>query len=86
MDVFPTRLPAYPPFVAGLCSNADKLDARATDPKTRPWSTHPSRRGTPRQISQQFRVSSPPPRSGSAFAPMTAEAVALFGAAKAALI
>jgi hypothetical protein len=27
-------------MTAGLCSNADKLDARATDPKTRPQARH----------------------------------------------
>jgi hypothetical protein len=43
-------------MTAGLFSNADKLNARATDPKTRPRTTHPSRSAVPRKFSQEFRI------------------------------
>jgi hypothetical protein len=42
--------------VVGLCSNADKLDARATDPKTRPSPRHQPRPGVPRHFSENFRL------------------------------
>jgi hypothetical protein len=75
-------------MTVGLCSNADKLDARATDPKTRPQPRHAPHSGVHRRFSQEFRMFSPTPRSGSSFAliPVSGiayhvEGVAPFGAA-----
>jgi hypothetical protein len=40
--------------VAGLCSNADKLDARATDPKTRLHPRHARQSGIPTNLLRIF--------------------------------
>jgi hypothetical protein len=41
---------------AGLCSNPDKLDPRATNPKTHPQASHARHHGARRQFAGDFRV------------------------------